>query len=57
MRPAGGKADFITADIAASAEAARALARESAAALGGRIDMLLALNIRAPHAPVATIAP
>ncbi len=32
MRPAGGKADFIMADIAASAEAARALARGSAAA-------------------------
>ena len=80
IRTAGGKADFIMADIGASAEAARALAHQSAAALGGRIDilvnnagvypvgptadvsdetldMMLALNIRAPHALVATIAP
>ncbi len=80
IRAAGGEADFITADIAASAGAARALAQQSAAALGGRIDilvnnagiypvgptahvsdetldMMLALNIRAPHALVATIAP
>ena len=80
IRTAGGEADFIMADIGASAEAARALAHQSAAALGGRIDilvnnagvypvgptaqvsdetldMMLALNIRAPHALVAAIAP
>lgn len=80
IRKTGGRADFIAADIAVSAAAARALATESIAALGGRIDILvnnagiypvgpttevsdetldtlLAVNIRAPHVLVATIAP
>lgn len=80
IRHTGGRADFIAADIAASAAAARALATDAVAALGGRIDilvnnagvypvgpttevsdetldLLLAVNIRAPHVLVATIAP
>lgn len=80
IRAAGGRADFISADIGASAAAARGLAEEATVVLGGRIDILvnnagiypvgpttavtdetlealLAINIRAPHALVAVIAP
>ena len=80
IRAAGGRADFVLADIGASAAAARGLAEEATEVLGGRIDILvnnagiypvgptadvtdetlealLAVNIRAPHALVAVIAP
>ncbi len=80
IRAEGGQADFVLADLGASAAAARALAEEATAVLGGRIDILvnnagiypvgptadvtddtlealLAVNIRAPHALVAVIAP
>jgi 3-oxoacyl-[acyl-carrier protein] reductase len=80
IRAAGGTADFVAADLGASADAARALASEATATLGGRLDILvnnagvyptgptaeitdaqvdalLAVNIRAPHALVAAIAP
>ena len=76
----GGRADFIAADIGASADAARTLAVDATTKLGGKIDILvnnagiypvgptagvtdatldalLAVNMRAPHALVAIIAP
>ena len=80
IRAAGGQADFVSADIGASAAAARSLAEEATSVLGGHIDILvnnagiypvgptadvtdetldalLDVNIRAPHALVAVIAP
>jgi NAD(P)-dependent dehydrogenase (short-subunit alcohol dehydrogenase family) len=80
LRKAGGRADFVAADLGASAAAARKLATQAAEVLGGTIDILvnnagiypvgptsavtddtldslLAINIRAPHVLVATIAP
>lgn len=80
IRAAGGRADFILADLGASAAAARSLAAAATTVLGGRIDILvnnagiypvgptadvtdetlealLAVNVRAPHALVAAIAP
>ena len=80
IRNAGGRADFIRADIGSSAAAARALAAAATEVLGGHLDILvnnagvypvgptadvtdetletmLAVNIRAPHALVAAIAP
>ena len=80
IRAAGGRAEFIRADISASAAAARSLAEEATKVLGGHIDILvnnagiypvgptanvtdetldalLNVNIRAPHALVAVIAP
>ena len=80
IQAAGGQADFVLADIGASAAAARSLAEEATAILGGRVDILvnnagiypvgptadvtdetlealLAVNLRAPHALVAAIAP
>lgn len=76
----GGRADFILADIGASASAARQLAEAATAVLGGSLnilvnnagiypvgptadvsdetlDALLAVNVRAPHALVAVVAP
>ena len=41
IRAAGGKADFITADLDGSAAASRALAQEATGMLGGRIDILV----------------
>ncbi|MFI6495189.1 SDR family NAD(P)-dependent oxidoreductase [Streptomyces sp. NPDC050564] len=41
IRAAGGKADFLPADLDGSAPASRALADEAARALGGRIDILV----------------
>ncbi len=41
IRAAGGRADFILADIGASAAAARSLAAEATTVLGGRIDILV----------------
>lgn len=80
IRAAGGRADFVEADLGASAAAARDLAAAATKVLGGRIDILvnnagiypvgptaevtdrtlealLAVNIRAPHALVAAVAP
>ena len=80
IRTMGGQADFVSADIGASAAAARSLAEEATKVLGGHIDILvnnagvypvgptadvtdetldtlLAVNIRAPHALVAVVAP
>lgn len=80
IREAGGRADFVAADIGASADAARQLAADATQALGGRVDILvnnagvypsdptpvlsdaavdamLSVNIRAPHALVAALAP
>jgi NAD(P)-dependent dehydrogenase (short-subunit alcohol dehydrogenase family) len=80
VRAAGGRADFIQADLSASAGAARSLADEATKVLGGHVDILInnagiypvgptadvtddtlgtmtAVNIRAPHVLVATIAP
>jgi 3-oxoacyl-[acyl-carrier protein] reductase len=80
IRAAGGRSNFIFADIGASAAAARALAEKATQMLDGRIDILvnnagiypvgptadvadetldalLAVNVRAPHALVAVIAP
>lgn len=80
IRVAGGHADFIQADIGASAAEARDLAERATGVLGGGIDILvnnagiypvgptadvtddtldalLAVNVRAPHALVAVIAP
>ncbi len=80
IRAAGGRAEFVAADLGASAAAARTLAAEAETALGAPLDILvnnagvypvgptaavgddtldamLALNIRAPHALVAAIAP
>jgi len=41
VRAAGGKADFVAADLDGSAAASRALAEEAAHVLGGRIDVLV----------------
>jgi NAD(P)-dependent dehydrogenase (short-subunit alcohol dehydrogenase family) len=41
IRTAGGKADFIAADLDGSAEASRSLAAEATRVLGGRIDVLV----------------
>ncbi|WP_377273048.1 SDR family NAD(P)-dependent oxidoreductase [Peterkaempfera sp. SMS 1(5)a] len=41
IRAAGGKADFLPADLNGGAAASRALAEEAAAVLGGRIDILV----------------
>lgn len=80
IRAAGGRADFVQADLGASAAAAWELAAEATRVLGGHIDILvnnagiypvgptaevtdstldalLAVNIRAPHALVAAVAP
>jgi 3-oxoacyl-[acyl-carrier protein] reductase len=80
IRAAGGRADFVAADIGASGAAARDLAAEATRVLRGRVDILvnnagvypsgptadlgdasvealLAVNIRAPHALVAALAP
>ena len=79
IRASGGTADFVPADIGASAAAARQLATDALAVLGRfdilvnnagiypvgptaavtdeTLDALLAVNIRAPHALVAKIAP
>jgi NAD(P)-dependent dehydrogenase (short-subunit alcohol dehydrogenase family) len=40
-RAAGGKADFVRADLDGSAAASRSLAQEAASRLGGRIDILV----------------
>ena len=80
IRNAGGRADFVPADLGSSAAAARSLAEEATEVLGGHLDILvnnagvypigptadvsdetletmLAVNVRAPHALVAAIAP
>jgi NAD(P)-dependent dehydrogenase (short-subunit alcohol dehydrogenase family) len=41
IRAAGGKADFVAADLDGSAQASRELAAEAAGVLGGRIDILV----------------
>src|SRR4051794_17657036 len=41
IRAADGRADFVAADVGASSAAARALAAEATAVLGGRIDILI----------------
>lgn len=41
IRAAGGRADFVAADLDGSAEASRTLAEKATAALGGRIDVLV----------------
>jgi NAD(P)-dependent dehydrogenase (short-subunit alcohol dehydrogenase family) len=41
IREAGGSADFVRADLDGRAEASRALAREAAEVLGGRVDILV----------------
>ncbi|MER5949685.1 SDR family oxidoreductase [Streptomyces sp. NPDC001904] len=41
IRAAGGRADFVAADLDGSPEASRDLATRAAAALGGRIDILV----------------
>ncbi|WP_042405102.1 SDR family NAD(P)-dependent oxidoreductase [Streptacidiphilus carbonis] len=41
IRAAGGKADFLAADLDGSADASRTLAAEAVRALGGRVDILV----------------
>lgn len=41
IRAAGGRADFVHADLDGSAAASRALAREATRVLGGRVDVLV----------------
>ncbi|NGN94423.1 glucose 1-dehydrogenase [Nocardioides sp. KC13] len=41
IRSAGGRADFVAADLDGSAEVSRALAERALAALGGRLDILV----------------
>ncbi|MEU6289882.1 SDR family oxidoreductase [Streptomyces sp. NPDC046988] len=41
IRASGGRADFVAADLDGSTEAARGLAQDATAALGGRIDVLV----------------
>jgi NAD(P)-dependent dehydrogenase (short-subunit alcohol dehydrogenase family) len=41
IRAAGGRADFVAADLDGSADASRALAEEATRVLGGRIDILV----------------
>ncbi|MFG2598972.1 SDR family NAD(P)-dependent oxidoreductase [Streptomyces sp. NPDC048462] len=41
IRARGGRAEFVRADLDGSADASRALAREAARVLGGRIDVLV----------------
>ncbi|MGW0580906.1 SDR family NAD(P)-dependent oxidoreductase, partial [Streptomyces sp. NPDC002920] len=80
IRGAGGRADFVEADLAGSYEQLRAFAADATSALGGRVDILvnnaglypttttaelpdadldamLAVNVRAPHVLVGTLAP
>ena len=76
LQKARGRADFVAADLGASAAAARTLATQATEVLGGTVnnagiylvgptsavtdetlDSLLAINIRAPHVLVATLAP
>ncbi|MFC4501085.1 MULTISPECIES: SDR family NAD(P)-dependent oxidoreductase [Streptomyces] len=80
IRGAGGRADFVEADLAGSYEQLRAFAADATSALGGRVgilvnnaglypttataelpdadlDAMLAVNVRAPHVLVGTLAP
>ncbi|HET6172950.1 MAG TPA: SDR family oxidoreductase [Gaiellales bacterium] len=55
IREAGGRADFVRADLGASADAARALAGEGTRALGGRVDVLVNNAGIFPSAPTAEV--
>ncbi|CAA9439475.1 MAG: putative dehydrogenase (putative secreted protein) [uncultured Rubrobacteraceae bacterium] len=80
IRAAGGRADFVYADLDGSAEASRGLAGEANRVLGGRIDVLVnnagvfppnpttdtggdlldlvwAVNVKAPYLLTAEVAP
>jgi 3-oxoacyl-[acyl-carrier protein] reductase len=52
---AGGRAVFVAADLAASAEEARALASDATAALGGRVDLLVNNAGVYPSGPTADL--
>jgi 3-oxoacyl-[acyl-carrier protein] reductase len=56
IRAAGGTADFVAADLGVSGAAARALAAESTAVLGGRIDILVNNAGVYPSGPTADLA-
>jgi NAD(P)-dependent dehydrogenase (short-subunit alcohol dehydrogenase family) len=55
IRDAGGHADFVAADIGASADAARALATDATRVLGGRVDILVNNAGVYPSAPTPVL--